>query len=164
MKLTCKRKVILSFFSGIALTVVILLGVGYYLLQNLSPFAGFDESLKESIAVSQLDDILEKVEVFKLVNDRYPNNLEELRNSTKQTSMYIDPASKKPDCAFEYYYRHNKAARNYMLLSVGKDKILFSEDDIWPTFARKESVKLGISNDRQREINYPEVVCYEWDM
>lgn len=164
MKLTCKRKVIISFFSGLALTVIILISVGYYLLQNMSPFSGFDENLKERIATSQLDDILEKVEVFNLVNDRYPNDLAELRESTMQTSMYIDPESQKPDCAFEYYYLHNKEASSYILLSVGKDKILFSEDDIWPTFARTEFADLGIRNERESNVNYPEVVCYEWDM
>jgi len=158
-----KKTVIFSFFVGFVLGAVTSVGAGYYLLKRTDrPYYKMDAEFQEMFVVAQLDEILQKIEMFNLVNDRYPDNLNELRHELLSGAMFIDPASRNTDCGHEYYYYLDKQINKYHLLSVGKDRVLFSEDDILPEVANQGISRLGITSEQRSGVKYPEITCYEW--
>ena len=122
-----------------------------------------DDTLQRKFIEMNLVVITQKIEFFKLLNGRYPNDLSEVRQSNNETGMYIDPYADNKDCVYEFYYYLDKTTGKYVLLSPGKDQKLFSEDDVFPGIDKNKLSNLGLLFEKSTDISYPEIDCYERD-
>ena len=66
---------------------------------------------------------------------------------------------KTEDMACEYFYVANITEGRYILRSVGQDKILWTEDDVFPDLLDQEKKSIGWVDKFENSFDYPELTC-----
>ena len=159
-----KLKYILTFFAGgIAGCAVLVISLYFVFVHDRNRFENTSIPYEKEAVESMLDELVKKIEFYKQVNGYYPKRLSDVRMNYNDIGMFIDPASLGGKCIYEYYYHPADKNNSYTLRSPGDDRIIFTDDDILPPIALEHIDKLGILVDRQDNVNYPEVRCYEID-
>jgi len=118
---------------GIATTVALYGGLYYF---GFIQRGGIYDSLRVRLAESNLTNLVQAIEFYKLQNSEYPSTLDVLSNSQPQEQplFVMDPTTmvgpdQKPR---QFYYELTNNGSNYYLLGVGADGIPFTSDDLLP--------------------------------
>jgi len=80
----------------------------------------------ETHAQMQLNTLIKHIEYYRLENGKYPDSLQQLRNSNEFIFM-TDPTQ-----SMNTYYNYKNLGDKYLLFSSGTDRIPNTEDDIFP--------------------------------
>lgn len=158
-----KLKIIGVFLFGIIIGCGSIFLIFYLEYRDLSKdITKLDDSTKNYFIEMHLFSIAKNIEFYKLLNGRYPDNLSEVRRINYETEMYIDPYA-QDRCIYEFYYHLDKTTNRYVLFSPGKDHKLFTEDDILPRINKNQLINLGLRTEKNSNVNYPDIECYEKD-
>lgn len=125
---------------GILITIVL---YGYILPNSVNSEEFYDNF--KSFNQKRMFTLIKSIEYYKLQNNKYPNSINEFRESLKDDldkSMTFEIVSPN-DEPRSYYYKLTNDGKNYMLFSIGKDSIAFTEDDIYPVFDSKTDKNIG---------------------
>lgn len=106
-----------------------------------------DPKIQAQIVKPQLVALIKSIEYFKIQNERYPETLQELREKSKDPIFIEDPSGvqfqfQKTEPRL-YYYEIGETGDFYYLLSVGKDNLPFTADDILPDVSESEMGNIG---------------------
>jgi hypothetical protein len=82
----------------------------------------------ENLAQTQLNSLVKSIELYKIQNGKYPNNLEKLADEDDSVIIFDPTQSPSENSFFIYQNLGNK----YLLFSRGTDKIKNTKDDIYP--------------------------------
>lgn len=92
----------------------------------------------------QLNRTMQEVEIYKLANGNYPDNLQELKSQDKHVPI-IDPLSQHFLSKKFTYFNYKKIGdSNYTLFSSGLDQTPNTSDDIYPNLSAFRSKKFGL--------------------
>ncbi len=132
---------ILAFIGvlGIGFTVVLYGGLYYF---GFVQRGGVYDSLRVQMAESNLSTLVQAIEFYKLQNDVYPPDLNELANSQpeNQPLFIFDPTTVGPDIESRaFYYELLQDGSGYYLLGVGVDGKPFTADDLLPNIETKNT-------------------------
>ncbi len=83
----------------------------------------------------ELTDLLQAIEYFKLMKDRYPNSIDELENTSPRAVAFVHLPP--------LYYQAFDKSKKYYLLYVGMDEKPFTRDDILPNISISDMEKIG---------------------
>jgi len=136
------KKLGLIGFAGIMFSVVLYGAVLPFAMKN----SGFTAAL-EPHAKSAMTSMVRNIEYYKLQNNTYPANMDEIRASYKEGELAFtfdmsgqNGIGKKPR---DFYYELINNDQNYLLFGVGIDSIPFTEDDIYPIVDPEKDKNIG---------------------
>lgn len=92
----------------------------------------------EQASQYQLNNVVESIEYYKVINSVYPDSLVQLKNVTIQDPLASHNMNK--NTAFNYIKVNNK----YKVFSSGKDGIAGTKDDLFPQIPEKNLAKIGL--------------------
>ena len=126
---------------GIAFTVIIYSSL-FYMMNN----GEFDGSFKK-LSQMGLDNTVHSIEFYKVQNGHYPRTLKRLSEGLTDMAKLnlIDSYSKNGSGNAPSYFYYELIDRNhYYLLSLGKDQMPFTSDDLIPNIPLKQNSKIGL--------------------
>lgn len=112
---------------------------------------GVYDGLRVRLNQSTLNDLMPKIELYKIEHGVYPDTLEQLAASaTKSAPVMIYDATITGLSATprEFFYRR-VGCDHYYLRAVGPDNIPFTADDLIPDIDSSSQAKLGLLMQRQ---------------
>jgi len=140
------KKLALIGTGGILFTIIIYSTLFYFGFQQRG---GVYDDLREKMAKSNLVQVVQAIEFYKVQKGIYPENLEEVEKSLPKNSMvfFVDVTDIDGIGEPKYYYYERIDDKHYSLLGVGKDKKPFTSDDIIPSVEMSEGSKVGLKVD-----------------
>src|SRR5262245_31267122 len=94
---------------------------------------GVYDALRAQLAVSQLNELVPFVEMYRSRHGTYPDNLEQLAEIIpERTPVSIYDASTAPGAPFRPFYYERVGDTGYILRGLGADGEAFTADDILP--------------------------------
>jgi hypothetical protein len=134
--------------AGIVVTLALYGSLFYF---GFAKRGGMYDDLRAQLAQSNLDSVVQAVEVYRLQHGDYPESLKVLQESLPKNSMVfvIDPTDVKIGGTPRYFYYERVGADHYYLRSVGPDGLPFTADDILPRVKPTPGGKLGLLIERQ---------------
>ena len=137
------KKLALAGAAGIAFTIVLYSGLFYF---GFKKRGGIYDKLRVELAESDLTQLVQAIEFYKVQNGKYPDSLKTLSESLpKNSTVFIfDPTDVKMKGAPRYFYYELADQNHYYLLSVGPDGKPFTRDDILPEVPIGPKGKVGL--------------------
>ena len=123
--------------SGIVFTIAIYSFLFYYMKNGELSKKGFTR-----ISQSELNELVEKIEFYKLQNGQYPDSLQQLLFTDEFTPVY-DPVQTVQHTR-NTMYNYKRLGEKYTLFSSGQDGIPNSSDDLYPSILIRDSTKMGL--------------------
>lgn len=113
---------------------------------------GMYDDLRTQLAQSNLDSVVQAVEVYRLQHGDYPESLKVLQESLPKNSMVFvfDPTDVGIGGTPRYFYYERVGADHYYLRGVGPDGLPFTSDDTLPRVKATPEGKLGLLIERQQ--------------
>jgi hypothetical protein len=145
--------------GGKKLALVGGLGVGFTVLIYGSLFyfgyaqrGGMYDFLRQKLAQSSLNSLVQSVEFYKLEFGRYPVSLVELKESLPKDSFVsvFDPSDVRSGKRYFYYAVVDE--NHYYLRGLGADGVAFAKDNIVPEIAQGPHSSLGLLVDTPAQI------------
>jgi len=129
--------------GGILFTIIIYSALFYF---GFKQRGGIYDELRVQLAKSNLVQLVQAVEFYKVQKGDYPNSLEELKNSLPKESMvfFFDSTDVSNDGTPRYYHYEKIDESSYYLLGVGSDNTPFTSDDIIPTVDIAKDSQVGL--------------------
>lgn len=129
--------------GGIGFTFLVYGGLFYF---GMIQRGGVYDDLRAKLAQSQLNQLVQSLEFYKLQHGSYPASLEELQKATPNTLTSIyDPTDVSSGLGhrLRYFYYERAGTDHYYLRGAGRDGQPFTADDILPQ-ADASSDKIGL--------------------
>jgi len=132
--------------GGILFTIIIYSALFYFGFQQRG---GLYDDLRQTMAKSNLLQVVQSIEFYKLQNGNYPDSLETLKESLPENSMVFifDVTDMNSTGKPRYYHYKLIDASSYYLLGVGIDGKPFTADDIVPKLEVNEGSNIGLKVD-----------------
>jgi ABC-type xylose transport system permease subunit len=125
--------------------ILITLGGVLYLRYYETHRGPFDDS-RIKVSKDRLEDIVKELELYKVVNGYYPENLNYLQFKGVSIIDQLQQVNRGQDQGF--YYKLNSG--KYFLFSRGFDGVPFTMDDIYPDILGIDPNKIGLIMDSSR--------------
>jgi hypothetical protein len=134
---------------GIGVTVLLYGGLFYF---GFVQRGGIYDELRQRLAQTTLNSLVQSVEFYKVEFGRYPVSLIELRESLPRESLVsvFDPSVVK--FGKRYFYYSVVDENHYYLRGLGGDGVPFAKDNIVPQVARGPHGSLGLLVDTPAQI------------
>jgi Type II secretion system (T2SS), protein G len=127
--------------GGIGFTILVYGSLAYFSMQS----GGVFEKLRGQLAQTQLNQLVQSIEFYKIAHGTYPTSLEELQKATPNTLTFIhDPMQMAPAGQPKYFYYERVGTDHYYLRGIGMDGQPFTADDIVPQVDASSAGKLGL--------------------
>ena len=107
---------------------------------------GVYDGLRNDLAKSQLSSIIPYIELYKVSNGAYPNELEDIQDLIPDNVPVILFDASAPPLGEQRLYFYQTTDTGYHLFSIGADAIPFTEDDILPEVSKLENTGLVARN------------------
>jgi hypothetical protein len=91
------------------------------------------------LTIMQLDEVLQRIEVYKVRYKVYPNSLAAISISDPELHLH-DPFQEDKYAMLQY----RKIDDKYTLFSVGPDGLAGTADDVYPVIAIPDSSRIGL--------------------
>lgn len=140
------KKVALIGAGGIAFTFVIYGGLFYF---GMIQRGGVYDELRTKLAQSQLNQLVQSVEFYKVTHGSYPDTLEQLQKAFPNATFVYDPTDMPHRTKLRYFYYKPVDENHYYLRSVGADGQPFTADDIVPQIDASLADKIGLVTSPQ---------------
>lgn len=116
---------------GIAFTVILYSSLGYF---GLVQEDGVYDELRQEMANTQLNSVIQAIEFYKIQNAVYPDSLKTLQESLPENSMVFlsDPTQINAEEG-AYYFYDLISEQQYHIRALGRDGVLNTDDDVLPT-------------------------------
>lgn len=139
------RRVAWTGAAGIAFSVLLYGGLFYF---GFVQRGGVYDHLRARLAQEQLNDLVPRIEFYRLQHGRYPEDLDALRGEGGGLNpvMIMDPSTVSPRA---FFYRR-VGDGHYYLRGLGPDGEPFTADDIVPTVAPAGGSRIGLLPDPPR--------------
>lgn len=137
-----KYKDRLLIFIGTA-GLVISICVYSLLFYNLKYGKSSTDSFSK-ISEKELNELVQNIEYYKLVNGNYPDSLEQLKKGNETINIYDPLLIRKMDNSINTKFEYKKMDSVYTLFSSGNDGIPYTSDDIYPSIVKAEAKKIGL--------------------
>jgi len=117
--------------AGILFTVILYGSLGYF---GFVQENGIYDDLRAKMTKTQLTSAVQSIEFYKVQNGKYPDSLEILQKSLPENSMVFlhDATQVNMDKMRLYYYKVINE-NSYHIRSYGRDGIINTADDIFPS-------------------------------
>jgi hypothetical protein len=137
------KKLVLIGTGGIIFTVLLYSGLFYF---GFVKRGGVYDDLRVKLAESNLTQLVQAVEFYKVQKGRYPESLKTLEASLPKESMVFghDPTDIHMKGEMRYFYYQLRDENHYYLLGVGLDGNPFTDDDILPKVQLTSQGKVGL--------------------
>ncbi|MCP1375821.1 hypothetical protein [Dyella lutea] len=131
--------------AGIAFSVLLYGGLFYF---GFVQRGGVYDHLRARLAQAELNDLVPRIEFYRLQHGRYPEDLDALRGEGGGLNpvMIMDPSTVSPRA---FFYRR-VGDRHYYLRGLGPDGEPFTADDLVPTLAPTSGSNIGLLLDPPR--------------
>lgn len=131
--------------AGIAFSVLLYGGLFYF---GFVQRGGVYDHLRARLAQAELNDLVPRIEFYRLQQGRYPEDLDALRGEGGGLNpvMIMDPSTVSPRA---FFYRR-VGDRHYYLRGLGPDGEPFTADDLVPTLAPTSGSNIGLLLDPPR--------------
>ncbi|MES9944032.1 MAG: hypothetical protein ABW080_03625 [Candidatus Thiodiazotropha sp.] len=153
----------MMFIAGALTAGAIIIGVLYVEKDQRSLEPEELENVMRGYVETELRQLVQQIEYFFLLNNKYPLSLYELQKNNKRSDLVIDPYSRNAKCAQEYFYFVEANNSGYFLRSLGPDHKAFTDDDIEPDVEKEALGRIGLKLLWDYSSSIPKVKCYEWD-
>lgn len=118
---------------------------------------GIYDDLRGKMAQTQLNDLIKKIEFYRIDNGKYPDHLAELISedpSAQDFTFVHDPFVGLDDLKPKTYsYGLMNDGKNYYIYSAGSDRISGTEDDIYPDVSEKQMERIGYRKNRSEPVD-----------
>jgi hypothetical protein len=133
--------------AGVLFTVALYAGLFYF---GFVQRGGIYDELRVRLAQTVIDDLVPRIETYKIQNGRYPDSLDALKESLPPNSVAViyDPTDVRAAKPRAFYYER-VGEDHYYLRGVGADGVPFTPDDIVPEVGGAQPGKLGLLRERQ---------------
>lgn len=117
--------------AGILFTVIIYSSLGYF---SFVQEGGIYDDLRSTMAKTQLTGAVQAIEFYKVQNGQYPTDLKTLQSSLPENSMvFLHDAAQVNISESKFYYYKLINENTYHIRSFGRDGIINTTDDIFPS-------------------------------
>jgi hypothetical protein len=127
--------------GGIGFTFLLYGGLWYF---GMMQRGGVYDALRGHLAQTQLNQLVQSIEFYKIGHGTYPASLEELRKANPNGTFIVDPTDVSFKLHRRFFYYERVGTDHYYLRSVGPDGLPFTSDDIVPQVDASSSDKLGL--------------------
>lgn len=100
----------------------------------------------EDISQMQLNSLIKSIEYYKLIHGQYPDNLPQLLEDDKLTTI-VDPAQGM-NMKGTVYFNYENMGEQYSLFSSGQDGKPNTADDLYPEVPAVSKGKIGLIEHR----------------
>ncbi|BDX05173.1 type II secretion system protein GspG [Planctobacterium marinum] len=115
---------------GIAFTVILYSVLGYI---GLVQEGGIYDELRGELTKTQLTNVVQAIEFYKVQYGHYPESLEILQKSLPENSMVFLHDAAQVNAQGKLYYYKLIDTSSYHIRSYGRDSVLNTSDDILPS-------------------------------
>lgn len=142
-KKTGGKKLAIIGALGIVSTIVIYSAIFYF---GFIKRGGVYDDLRIKLAQTNITQLVQAIEFYKVQNKTYPVSLEELKKSLPEKSMIFiaDPTDVHMQGESRNFYYERIDDNHYYLLGVGMDGKPFTKDDILPTIPSAPKGGVGL--------------------
>lgn len=128
--------------GGIGFTFLLYGGLFYF---GMVQRGGVYDDLRGKLAQTQLNQLVQSIEFYKIGHGTYPASLEELQKSSPNTLTFVyDVTDVNSETRPRYYYYERVGTDHYYLRGVGHDLQPFTADDVVPQVDASSADKLGL--------------------
>ena len=134
---------------GVGFTILIYGGLFYF---GFVQRGGIYDDLRQKLAQTTLNSLVQSVEFYKVEFGRYPVSLIELKETLPKVGFVsvFDPSDIKPGGRYFYYSVVDEG--HYYLRGLGASGVPFAKDNIVPEVARGPRGSLGLLVDTPAQI------------
>ena len=100
------------------------------------------------ISQKNLNSLIPSIEYYKIKNGHYPDTLRQVL-SVDQMAPVIDPLQETIGQRGDGYFNYKRLGDKYYLFSSGKDRLPFTNDDLFPQVDSVENTRIGLSRPPQ---------------
>lgn len=105
----------------------------------------------------ELSRALKNIEFYKLIYGKYPTDIQQIQPLTFLRNT--DPYAPRDICIYEFYYYLHQDLGEYVLISMGQDQDLFTEDDVYPDVPSSDKTNIGLLRQPIIGYKYPVQEC-----
>lgn len=127
--------------GGIAFSVVLYGGLFYF---GFMQRGGVYDGLRAQMAQSTIDELVPRIEFYRMEHGAYPASLKDLRSGAQPMVMIFDPSSIVP----RPFYYERVGSDHYYLRGVGPDGKPFTADDLVPAVNVPPGSGIGLLKQR----------------
>ncbi len=128
--------------GGIAFTIIIYSSLFYF---GFKQRGGVYDDLRSKMAESNLVQVVQAIEFYKVQHGAYPSSLEMVEKSLPKNSMvfFFDVTDMQINNKPRYYHYKLIDENSYYLLGLGTDNQPYTADDLLPNIDLNTSSKVG---------------------